>query len=871
MKNPLPTSWLTKLLTRLLESRSLEASLGDLEEKYARRIGKGTPAWKAKALYIIEGLGFVKMANLKKSRQAGEVSQAGYALFFFLRLVRRDKSYYFVSLLGLTVSLTSFLLMMMFVYDELSFDRFHTNADRIYRISTRLNLNEVEYDMATTQFPLAGVIANDAPAVEQVVRIYRTDQLIVSGDNAFEETVLYADDSFHDVFSFPFLHGNAKTATGHDAGIVLSEQAAKKYFGDINPIGKTLIANEKSLEVTGVLKRIPDQSHFHFDALIPLNVKLQEWKSQTGLEGRENKWFWVGAHTYVMIREQNTVAELEESLREIVATHFPERYRTGGTYEVQNIKDIHLRSNRDAELAKTGSILYVGLFAVVAFVIMIISSINLVNLSWFKVNNRIREVGIRKFLGQNASSIIRQFSIESLLIGLAAFILSLAVCIAVISYFNNLVHKDLDLSTSANMTIIGGALLMVLAICMLSVTKPAIRYATAASSKLLLKNQSDVHNTNKVRNTMVGIQVALSFVLLVFSLLISDQIEFFRQKGLGFDKQDILVVKLDGPVNSHFDAFRDELQNNTSIRSVAGAESPGQAIPGWRFVPEGGSYEKPVMLPFTSTFDGFIETLGIKLLAGHDFPTEVQTDSLPTFLINKQAAIELGWPEDPIGRTMEVFAPGTTEIMMKGRVVGLMDNYHYESLHNPVKPLVICLGSYFSEALVKFNKPIDEQSIAAVQAAYKKITDRPMEYEILEDKLDRLYINEFQLSHVILFFTFIALYLTCYGLFAMSSLLFSSKLREVAIRKVFGANQLDIIRQFYTRYALFNLVAIVVGIPVAVYVSNAWLTNFQYRVSLDSLLFVKAAVAILLAGMLSVSYYLTRVAKSNPVKFLRGD
>ena len=241
------------------------------------------------------------------------------------------------------------------------------------------------------------------------------------------------------------------------------------------------------------------------------------------------------------------------------------------------------------------------------------------------------------------------------------------------------------------------------------------------------------------------------------------------------------------------------------------------------------------------------------------------------FIINKRAAVELGWQDDPLGRTMEVFAPGTTEIMGKGKVIGIVDDYHFESLHRPVKPVVITVSPYYSAALVKLSLPVNENAIRSIATTWKKFSQKPFEYEILDEKLDRLYSNETQLSQVILFFTFIALYLTCYGLFAMSSLLFSSKLKEVAIRKVFGADQLAIIKQLYARYAAFNLIAIAIGLPIAIYLGNLWLQTFQYKIDLTSEFFIKPALIIFLGGLLSVSYYLGRVAFSNPVKFLRRE
>jgi putative ABC transport system permease protein len=241
------------------------------------------------------------------------------------------------------------------------------------------------------------------------------------------------------------------------------------------------------------------------------------------------------------------------------------------------------------------------------------------------------------------------------------------------------------------------------------------------------------------------------------------------------------------------------------------------------------------------------------------------------YIINKRAAIELGWLDDPLNKTLEIFAPGTSDIMAKGRVIGLIEDYHFESLHRPVKPLVITVGPFFETELIKLSGRANENAIAAIAATWKKFSDKPFEYELLDKNLEKLYTNETQLSNVILFFTFMALYLTCYGLFAMSSLLFSSRLKEVAIRKVFGADQYAIIKQLYSRYAAFNLAAIVVGLPIAIYLGDYWLQTFPYRIALSSDLFIRAGVCIFLAGLLSVSYYLARVAFSNPVRFLRRE
>lgn len=866
-----PPGWIRKLLALFLEPRRLEAALGDLEEKFRMRLNTNTPLWKSRLFYVIEGLGFFKMASRQKNASVQTtINMIGHTLLFFSRLVSKDKSYYLVSLLGLTVSLSSFLFIMMFITDELSYDKFHEKSDRIYRITTHLRLGDVAYHEATSQFPAARAFQSEFAAVEEAVRIYPGDLIFESGDKKFQEHTIFADENFFKVFSFRLVYGDTATAFDKPSNIILTQSTTKKYFGTDNPIGKIILAEGQTLIVSGVLQDVPEQSHIKFDAIIPMSLKLAQWKSETGTEGRENKWFWTGAYTYLLLKNKVDIATLRTKMPLIINKYFPARYKDTGLFELQPITDIHLKSNLDAELEPGGNILYVRLFSIVAVVIMLVSTINLINLSYFKISSRIREVGIRKFLGQNAARIIAQLSIESILVGILAFLFAVVLCQISLSNFNLLVQKNLRLWSTSNMMLTGATLLMIVLICLTSVIRPAIRYATRSSSYLLLHNAGNTGRA-RLRNTLIGLQVCFSFVLLVFSFIISSQIDFFRNKDLGFDKKNVVVLNLNPDFYENFETFKDELKQSQHVVEVSGADVPGLGYSVWRFVPEGGSHEKPLMLPFTSVDYSFLNAMNIKLVAGENFDPKNNYDSLMPFLINRRAALELGWQDDPLGRKLEVFAPGTTEIMAKGKVIGLVEDYHFESLHKSIKPVVITVGPYFSSALIRVSGTLNEGAIAAIGEKWKMFSTRPFEYEVLDKTLEKLYVNETKLSNLILFFTFIALYLTCYGLFAMSSLLFSSKLKEVAIRKVFGADQFTIVKQLYSRYAVFNLVAIVVGLPIAIWLGELWLQTFQFRITLTSSFFLKAAFCILLAGLLSVSYYLVRVSFSNPVRFLRRE
>jgi putative ABC transport system permease protein len=862
-----PPRWLRKFLSGFLDERILEGSLGDLEEKYTLNIDKGMPAWRANVLYIVEGLGFLKLAAVRKEETGSATSQVLHAFMFFGRLIRKDKSYYLVSIFGLALSLASFLFMTMFIADELSYDSMHVNRDRIFRVTTHIRISETDFDLATSQFPAAKALQNEFPEIDQAVRLLKSQTFLEVDEKKFSENILLADKNFFKVFSFSLLHGDPGTILNEPSNVILSERASVRYFGTNNATGKEMTIKGQTVRVAGIMQDIDVRSHLKFDVLVPLQFQLNIWKNETGVEGREHKWFWIGAYTYLLLNQPGGHEMLSAKLPAFVNKYFPERLR-GGHFELQRLGDIHLTSHNDSELEPNGDILYIKLFSVVAIVIMIVSSINLINLSYFKISSRIKEVGIRKFLGQNSSRLVTQLSIESLLGGIVSFMIAVVCCAIFMPQFNLVVDKHLRLWTSTNLTLIGLTFILVLTISLAAIARPAIRFASRPSNMLLLRDYRSGRATNRFRNLLIGLQVCFSFVLLVFSFVVSSQIDFFRNKDLGFDKENVVSIEINDNVSYH--SLKEEFKKNAAVVDMAGAEPPGKGYSGWRFVPEGGSYEKPIMLPFTFCDPDFLQTMKVKLLAGRNLSVEDEHDSLMLFLINRKAAIELGWNDDAIGRRLEVFAPGTTEIMGRGKVIGLIDDYHAESLHDPVKPVVLTYGNYFGDMLVRVTD-VNGETITSLESIWKKFSAMPFRYAILDEQLDKLYANEDKLSKVILFFTFVALYLTCYGLFAMSSLVFSSKLKEVAIRKVFGAGEGTIMKQFYRGYALFNLAALLIGLPVAIWLGNLWLETFQYRIELSYVFFIKAAALVLMAGMLSVSYYLAKVAWSNPLPFLRRD
>lgn len=862
--------WVARLLSRLVDAKTLEACLGDLEEKFNSRLRRGMARWRALMLYNIEALGFLRLTSIsKKTSLQMTLNQFQHAVHFLGRLIRKDWSYYLVSLFALAISLASFILISIYIQDELSYDQFHQHKDRIFRVNTHLKLSDIQYDLASSAFPAAAAFRDEVPEVQEAVRVFPGTYELQLDEKRSTERVLFADDHFFNVFSFGWLSGDRSTAMTNPASIIITRRLATKYFGSENPVGRSLRINNDHFTVTGLIENIVDQSHLHFDAVIPLQYQLDVWKKETGLEGRENKWFWTGAYTYLLLRPGATRSQVEGRLPAIVEKYFPERYK-GGSLELQPLGDIHLTSNLSEEIEPGGNRFQVQLFIAVAIVIMLVSAINLLNLSSFKISQRLREIGIRKFLGQNAARIVLQFSLESILLSLLAFILAMSLCFIFLDGFSNLVHKQIDLLSDPNLKIeaLSGAL--VAGLCMVAVMRPLASLA-ARPARLLLTGNGPVKGRTGQRNLLIGLQLCFSFIFLVCYFIMGNQIQLFKTRSLGFDKNNIVVIPLNGDIYPHEEAFKAELNRKKNILNVSGGFIPGGDHNGWRFVPEGGDLEKPYLFFFDWVDPDYLKTLRIKLLQGRDFETNRDTTNhLWPLIINKQAALELGWADDAIGRHLKVFAAGTTTIMAEGEVIGVMDDFNYESLRSSVKPVILTQSNWFGTALVRLNEN-SAASIADLESIWKEFSDKPLQYEFLSDQLDQLYANENRFSRLILFFTVLALYLTCYGMFAMSSLLFRSRLKEVTIRKVFGANQFSIIRHFYSRYALFTSAAIVAGVPIALYVGRLWLENFEFRTPLGASLFLKAAGCLLVAGLLSVSYYLLRVAFSSPVKFLRSE
>jgi putative ABC transport system permease protein len=564
---------------------------------------------------------------------------------------------------------------------------------------------------------------------------------------------------------------------------------------------------------------------------------------------------------------------LATKLPAFAVKYFPDRIKAGLTLALQPLTDIHLHSRLDNEIEPNSHILYVYIFSAIAFLILLIACINFVNLSTAQSGNRAKEVGVRKVVGAAKVQLLGQMLGETIIAGLSAMVLAIGLVELLLPAFNRLTERPLDLNLLGNWGGLAFILGLALAVGLLSGLYPAF-FLSRFNPASIFKRTLGVSGGNETfRKTLVVAQFAISIVLIIGIGAVHRQLRFLQEKELGFNKEQALFIKARPAVNAQFDAFRNELMKDTGVIGVAGTSNiPGEGAFGYRFVPEGGSLEKPAMLPLLLVDYDFLETAGIKIKQGRGLSRTSPSDRAEAFLLNEKAAEALGWKDNAIGRKMELFAPGTNQIGKSGYVVGVIQDYHFESLHHEIKPLVVTYANWPSFYAVRLSAGNPAARLATIENKWKAFSpDWPLEYLFLNRKLEQLYGSEQKLAQVINYFTIIALVLACLGLFGLSAFAAERRTKEIGIRKVLGASVASIVSLLSTEFVKLVLIANVIAWPVAWYAMHNWLQGFAYRARLDAWVFVSASAAAVGIALLTVSFQSIKAALMNPVESLRWE
>jgi putative ABC transport system permease protein len=792
-----------------------------------------------------------------------------------LRNIKKYKGYSFINITGLAIGMACCILILVFIVDELSFDRFHEHAEDIYRIATTGRISGVTIEVATTPALMGPTMIKDFPEVVNAVRFWDSgNTLFSSGDRRFFESgLLYADHSILDVFSFELVHGDPATALEAPYTIVVTPEIARKYFGRDDPLGEILkMNNEEDFIVTGVIEKPPSNSHFTFDLLASF---------ETFYKRDPERMAWVGwdYHTYIQLREGVDSREFEKKL-----VSFNEKYigaivrSFGGEISnyLQPLTSIHLHSNLEGELGANGDIRYVTVFAAIGVFILMIACINFINLSTARSVNRAREVGLRKVVGAARGMLINQFLGESLFLALISMVFALVVVQIAVPHFNNLAGREIGVNTISNPWIVVGFLLIVLFAGLIAGSYPAFFLSAFKPAGVLKGKLQKGVGHSRFRSILVVFQFAVSITLIVVTGIVYNQIHFMRNKRLGFHKEQRMVILLrDDEIRQKFELIKTEMQSLEGVVSASGSRMvPGEE--GFNvnpYFPEGWSSDQGLFMQGFYIDDDFLKTYGIELVAGRGFSREMSTDRESGVLINETAARRLGWTS-PVGKKIHSLANAQDfSQRITFTVIGVIQDIHHRSVRHAVEPTFITYSpDYARRITLKLNSENISQTMKLIEKKWSTIgTDYPFDYFFLDDYYDGLYRSEERLGRIFRVFTLFAILIGCLGLFGLASFATEQRTKEIGIRKVLGSSSRSIILLLCREFILLVGVANVIAWPVAFFSMKKWLEGFPYQTNIHITTFIVAGLTATTIALFTVSYRAVRAARSNPVDSLRYE
>ena len=806
------------------------------------------------------------------------------------RNLSRSKGYTLITLSGLAIGIAACLLAFLYIQDELSYDRFHEKSERIFRITTRMVRDGVEINIVGAGAPAAKTMVEEFPEVENAVRFREEGSAKVQvGATVFrEKRVIYSDPSFFDVFSVPLLKGDRQAVLAAPRTVVLSKTTAEKYFGAADPVGRTLRIDDKDdWQVSGVFADIPRTSHFHFDLIASFSTLDLTTDPSMG------SWMSFNFQTYLLLRPGASASGLEAKLPLLFATHLaPEIKQFMGIsledfmtkakmkldYSLQPLAAIHLHSNYDGgEFEPNSDIKYIFLFSAVSLFILILAIINFVNLSTARSISRAKEVGLRKVLGSFRLDLIKQFLTESLVLCLLALAVACLLLVIILPLFNSLTAKELAVSALANPAAIAAVLALTLLVTIMAGAYPAFLLSAFRPASILRGQAGSGAGKGRLRRGLVVFQFAVSAVMIIGTIVVFRQLHYIQNKKLGFDKEQVLILRHSQLLGNHAETLKQELAKVPQV--VSATLSSYLPIPSARARMPIARADNPnprqaFPISFWQIDEDYIATLGMKIVAGRNFSAQFSGDA-QTVLINQAAVRHFGLKK-PLGQTlimmdMDAEKPGAM-VQVPCTVIGVVEDFHYESLREAIAPLVLRRGQSLGNLVMRL-KP---GQIAAVIKTLKRkwtalLPGEPFEYAFLDESLNMLYESEMRIGSIFAIFAALAVFIGCLGLFGLASFSAAKRTKEIGIRKVLGAAihemALLLVRDYVLLVGLANLIAW----PVAYYLMQRWLQNFAYRTSINVTVFVLSGLLGLAIALLTVGYQAIRAARANPVDSLRYE
>ncbi len=784
------------------------------------------------------------------------------------RNLLKDKAYSAINILGLTIGITCSLFLLMYIMDELSYDRYHKKAKNIYRIVSNIKEPDNAFTWAVVQRPMAVELRDNYPEVLNAVRFDGTQKrLYKNGDLQFyEDRFMLTDSTVFDMFSYEFIAGDPSTALDNAFSLVLTERTARKYFANPADALNQSLTNDQNetFKITGVIKDIPLNSHFRFDGLMASSTRAQF----------QGSWGGFGTRTYIELPDNYDLSKMYKSFDKIIAEKVNpvfEKFGITVKYELQPILDIHLHSKIADEAEEGGDISYIYIFSAVAAFMILIACINYMNLATARSAGRAKEVGLRKVMGSGRRQLVAQFLTESVVVTLISLVLSLVVIYLALPGFNTLANKQLPFSYILQTPVLLSLVAIIAVTGILGGSYPAF-YLSGFSPLNVLKGRLASKGGSAIfRKILVVTQFALSIFMLVSTLVVFDQLQYLREKDLGFDKENVVRISTNGQFRqTRMDELVAAYRKLPTVVSVGRADaSPGEGIGKGIFQvedAEGKMVDRGVDL-FGADYD-FLNTMGMTVVDGRGFERENPGDTTFAVIVNESMVSRMGW-KDPLGKRFEINGND-----FKRQVVGVIKDYNQASLYDPIEPLMIVLNPNPGNVFVRLAAGDPRTSIDELEKQWKQVfPDQPFEFNFLDADLDTQYQADKKRSQIFTAFSGLTIVIACLGLLGLAAYTTEQRTKEIGVRKVIGASVKGLVLLVSKEFFVLVTLGTMIAFPVAWFFTDRWLQNFAFRIHLSDewVTFVVSAVLALMITMLTVGYHVVRAALANPVNALRDE
>lgn len=792
-----------------------------------------------------------------------------------MRNAQRQPVYTLLNILGLTIGIAATLFILLYITEENRFDKYHEKKDRIFRVSSDITEPDNAFRWSVTQNPLAPTLKSDYPEVEEYVRFIPNGRTRLEHNDRFffVEKVYMVDSTVNDIFSYDFLRGDAVTALKQPNSIALSETEAQKIFGDADPMGQILkSSSDRSYTVTGIYRDMPLHSHLIANAMISSN-------SIPGLNNPDaGAWGGFGIYSYVLLREGTDpaafAAKLPEVIDKYVAVIF-DQFDIKVKYELLPLTDIHLKSTFEGEPEPTGEIGFLYIFGAVAVFILLIACINYMNLATARATKRATEVGVRKVLGSERGQLVSQFLSESLIFTLIALVLSFLLVLILLPLFNQAFEMQLSRSLLFSAPVLLGALGVVVLTGLVGGSYPAFYLSSFRPIAVLKGSLGKGSGNPRLRKALVSVQFAITIFMLIGTGIIFDQMNYLRNKNLGFNKENVLVFSLEGrQARDKYTTIREKLLQNPKITTVGTASTtPGDGY-GKNLInleTSQGTMEQYGVDMYAVDYEYF-PTLGVEFAEGRNFDTDFRTDSTQAVLVNESMVSRMGWGDNPIGRKVQM---GTNDTLPLLQVIGVVKDFHQQSLYDPIEALLFFPrpNNPRVHVRIKPDSPADLSAIIAYasQQWQEIFPNQPFEYDFLDASFMELYQADQIRARIFSLFSALMILIACLGLLGLASFTAEQRTKEIGVRKVLGAKTTDIIYLLTRNFVFLVGLATIPAFVAAWYFMTRWLSTFSYHANMNYWMYIFAFVTVVMITIMATGFHALKAARSNPVRALKYE